>query len=175
MLPPQKIVLVGPMGAGKSTIGRLLSKQLELPFIDSDSVIEDRCGANISWIFDVEGEEGFRQRETHILEELLKEKSLVLATGGGVVLKSENRQLLKQADVVVYLFATIEHLIQRTKQDKQRPLLQVANAEERIRTLLEQRDPLYREVATRIVTTDTRSPRIVAKEIAENLKGSSKN
>ena len=169
MLPPQKIVLVGPMGAGKSTIGRLLSKQLQLPFKDSDTVVEERCGADIPWIFDVEGEEGFRQRETSVLQDLLEEASLVLATGGGIVLKDENRHLLKRADIVIYLFAEAEHLIRRTEKDKKRPLLQVPNPEEKIRNLLVERDPLYREVATHIIETDSRSPKIVAKEIAKKV------
>ena len=170
MLPPQKIVLVGPMGAGKSTIGRLLAKQLQLPFKDSDTVIEARSGADIPWIFDVEGEEGFRQREMAVLRELLKEPSLVLATGGGIVLKDENRRLLKEfAEVVIYLSADVRHLIRRIEKDKKRPLLQVADPQQQIRRLLDERDSLYREVATRIVTTDTRSPKILAKEVALSL------
>jgi shikimate kinase len=169
MLSAQKLVLVGPMGAGKSTIGRLLSKLLHLPFKDSDTEIEARCGADIPWIFDVEGEEGFRQRETAVLQDLMREPSLVLATGGGIVLRPENRELLKQADIVVYLSASVEHLIRRTDKDKKRPLLQVADPKQKIRTLLAERDPLYREVANRIVTTDTRSPKLVAKEIAKNI------
>ena len=167
MLSSQKIVLVGPMGAGKSTIGRLLSKQLQIPFKDSDTVVEERSGADIPWIFDVEGEQGFRQRETAILRELLDESSLVLATGGGIVLMEENRQLLKQAGVVIYLSATPEDLFKRTWKDKSRPLLQVDDPEARIRTLLKERDPLYREVATHIVTTDSRSPKLAASEIAK--------
>ena len=169
MLAPQKIVLVGPMGAGKSTIGRLISKQLQLPFKDSDTVIEERSGADIPWIFDVEGERGFRQRETLVLRDLLEESPLVLATGGGIVLKEENRQLLKRADVVIYLSADLAHLVQRTEKDKKRPLLQVDDPQAQLALLLEQRDPLYRQVATRIVTTDTRSPKLVAKEIVNNL------
>lgn len=165
----QKIVLVGPMGAGKSTIGRLVSKQLNLPFKDSDHVIEERCGADIPWIFDVEGEDGFRQRETAVLKDLIKEPALVLATGGGIILKQENRQLLSQADLVVYLRADVEHLLQRTEKDKKRPLLQVDNPRQKIIDLLAERDSLYREVATRIVTTDTRSPKLVAKEITKDL------
>jgi shikimate kinase len=170
MLPPQKIVLVGPMGAGKSTIGRLLSRQLTLPFKDSDTLIEERSGADIPWIFDVEGEVGFRQRETAVLEDTLNDSAFVLATGGGIVLRMENRQLLKQADVVIYLSAEPEHLIRRTEKDKKRPLLQVPDREQKIKNLLKERDPLYREVATRIVTTDTRSPKLVAKEIAKTLE-----
>ncbi|MGH1439619.1 MAG: shikimate kinase AroK [Cellvibrionaceae bacterium] len=169
MLFPQKIVLVGPMGAGKSTIGRLVSKQLNIPFKDTDHVIEERCGADIPWIFDVEGEDGFRQRETAVLQDLMLESSLVLATGGGIILKQENRQALKQADMVVYLCADVEQLVRRTEKDKKRPLLQVANPRQKVIDLLNERDPLYREVATRIVTTDTRSPKLVAKEITKEF------
>lgn len=169
MLFPQKIVLVGPMGAGKSTIGRLVSKQLNIPFKDTDHVIEERCGADIPWIFDVEGEDGFRQRETAVLQDLMLESSLVLATGGGIILKQENRQALKQADMVVYLCADVDQLVRRTEKDKKRPLLQVANPRQKIIDLLNERDPLYREVATRIVTTDTRSPKLVAKEITKEF------
>ncbi len=169
MISPHKIVLVGPMGAGKSTIGRLLAKQLNLPFKDSDVEIEERCGANIPWIFDVEGEEGFRQRETSVLRSLINEPSLILATGGGIVLSEENRALISQADIVIYLVADIEHLVKRTEKDKKRPLLQVANPEQKIRELIEQRDALYRQVATRIVMTDSRSPKVLAKQIAANI------
>ncbi len=166
---PRKIVLVGPMGAGKSTIGRLVAKQLNLPFKDSDHVIEERCGADIPWIFDVEGEAGFRARETAVLGELMSEDALVLATGGGIILSQENRQLLAQADDVIYLCADVDHLLRRTEKDKKRPLLQVSDPRQKIIELLNQRDPLYREVATRIVTTDTRSPKWVAKEITKVL------
>lgn len=168
---PKKIVFVGPMGAGKTTIGRLLASQLQLPFRDSDAVIEERSGANIPWIFDVEGEEGFRQRETTVLSDLLLDYApFVLATGGGVVLKEKNRQLLKEADVeVVYLVADIEHLIKRTEKDKKRPLLNVPNPARQIRKLLNERDPLYREVATRILITDARSPKLVVKELIRLL------
>ena len=169
MLTPQKIILVGPMGAGKTTIGRLLAKNLSLPFKDSDSEIEERTGADIPWIFDVEGEEGFRQRESSVLADLLREKSLVLATGGGIVLKEENRALLKQADVVIYLLADSEQLIKRTGKDKNRPLLNVVDPAKQIQHLLSERESLYREVATRIVETDSRSPKLVAKEIAQSI------
>jgi shikimate kinase len=166
---PQKIVLVGPMGAGKSTIGRLISKQLNIPFKDTDHVIEELCGADIPWIFDVEGEAGFRQREASVLKDLMNEPSLVLATGGGIILSQENRKLLKQADRVIYLFADAEHLVRRTDKDKKRPLLQVVNPRQKIIDLLLERDPLYREVATHIVTTDTRSPKLVAREITKEF------
>jgi shikimate kinase len=169
MLLPQKIILIGPMGAGKSTIGRLLARQLDLPFKDSDSEIEERCGADIPWIFDVEGEAGFRFRETTVLKSLIDEPALILATGGGIVLKQENRVLIKQADIVIYLVADIEQLVKRTEKDKKRPLLQVANPEQKIRQLISERDALYREVATCIVMTDTRSPKILARQIAASL------
>jgi len=169
MISPHKIVLVGPMGVGKSTIGRLLAKQLGLPFKDSDTEIEARCGADIPWIFDVEGEDGFRQRETSVLRSLIKESSLILATGGGIVLREENRELIGQADIVIYLVADIDQLVKRTEKDKKRPLLQVANPEQKIRELIEQRDTLYRQVATRIVMTDSRVPKVLAKQIAANI------
>jgi shikimate kinase len=169
MLPPKKIILIGPMGAGKSTIGRLLAKHLDLPFKDSDSEIEARCGADIPWIFDVEGEAGFRLRETTVLKSLINEPELIIATGGGIVLKQENRALIKQADIVIYLVANIEQLVKRTEKDKKRPLLQVADPEQKIRQLITERDALYREVATRIVMTDARSPKILAKQIAANI------
>lgn len=170
MPSPKQIVLVGPMGAGKSTIGRLLAKELHLPFKDSDNVIEERCGADIPWIFDVEGESGFRQRETAVLSDLIKEQSLVLATGGGIVIKEDNRAMLKQADAVIYLLATAKHLARRTAKDKKRPLLQVGNPEEKIASLLEERDPLYREVATHVIITETQNPKSVAGEIAKKLQ-----
>lgn len=166
----QKIVLVGPMGAGKSTIGRLLAGYLSLPFKDSDSVIEEKSGADIPWIFDVEGEEGFRDRESAAIEELMAEKSLVLATGGGVILRPENRDLLdKLSDAVIYLKAEPEYLAQRTAKDKKRPLLQVDDPYQKILSLLEEREPLYQSVATHVIPTDTRSPKVIAQEIISSL------
>ena len=164
-----KIALVGPMGAGKSTIGRLLANFLSLPFHDSDHVIEEKSGADIPWIFDVEGEEGFRDRETAALESLLEEQKIVIATGGGIVLREKNRRLLQQADAVVYLKADTERLVQRTIKDKKRPLLQVDDPRQKILELLFQRDPLYCEVATHTVNTDSRSPKVIAQQIAATL------
>jgi shikimate kinase len=166
----KKIALVGPMGAGKSTIGRLLATYLQLPFSDSDHVVEEKSGADIPWIFDVEGEEGFRDRETAVLEMLLDEERMVLATGGGIILREKNRQLLRQADAVVYLKADTERLVQRTMKDKNRPLLQVDDPKQKILELLAERDPLYCEVATHTVTTDSRSPKVIAQQIASSLK-----
>jgi shikimate kinase len=164
-----KIALVGPMGAGKSTIGRLLAGILRAPFYDSDHVIEEKTGADIPWIFDVEGEEGFRDRETAALVSLLEIDVLVLATGGGIVLREKNRQLLKCADAVIYLKADTERLVQRTMKDKNRPLLQVDDPRKKIVELLEERDPLYREVATHVILTDSRSPKMIAQQVAARL------
>ncbi len=166
----QSVILVGPMGAGKSTIGKLLASILELPFSDSDRVIEEKTGADIPWIFDVEGEAGFRQRETSVLAELLQSEAMVVATGGGIVMKDENRNLLKGDGVVVYLTASVDQLVERTYKDKKRPLLQVEDPEAKIRELIALRDPLYREVADIIVQTDRRSPRAVAQEIADRYQ-----
>lgn len=160
------------MGAGKSTIGRILASLLSLEFQDTDHIIEKRTGADIPWIFDVEGESGFRDREAAVLKENLGADNLVLATGGGIVTRQENRELLKQCGSVVYLTADIEQLIDRTARDKKRPLLQVEDPRQRITELFNMRDPLYREVATCIVKTDRRSPKLVAEEIVRKLKAS---
>ena len=135
------------MGAGKSTIGRLLAKELHLPFKDSDKEIEVRTGANIPWIFDKEGEPGFRDRETAMIVELCHENGIVLATGGGAVMRPENRQALRNGGRVVYLHASIEQQVARTSRDRNRPLLRNANPEKILRDLLAVRDPLYREIA----------------------------
>ncbi len=163
----QSLILVGPMGAGKSTIGKLLASILNLPFSDSDRVIEEKTGADIPWIFDMEGEEGFRLRETAVLSELLQDEPMVIATGGGIVMREENRRLLKGDGVVVYLTASINQLVERTYKDKKRPLLQVDDPEAKIRELIALRDPLYTDVADLVVQTDRRSPKMVAQEIAE--------
>ncbi len=160
------IILVGPMGAGKSTIGRALAAHLNLPFEDSDRVIENRTGADIPWIFDVEGEEGFRRRESAVLQELVKAQGIVLATGGGIVMSAGNRRCLRAGGQVVYLTASLEQLLERTYKDRKRPLLQVDDPKQKIIELIELRDPLYREVADHIVNTDKRSPKTVAHEIA---------
>jgi shikimate kinase len=169
MSTPNNIFLVGPMGAGKSTVGRQLGKSLKKQFIDCDKEIENRTGASISLIFDVEGESGFRKREQQILDELTERNDLVLATGGGAVLDELNRSRLMSRGFVVYLNAPLDLLIERTSRDKTRPLLQTENPKQRISELLEQRDPLYRQVADTIVETNRRSARHVVKEIQERL------
>ena len=166
----QTIVLVGPMEAGKSTIGKLLAGILHLPFADSDRVIEERTGADIPWIFDVEGEDGFRLRETAVLKDLLTEEPMVLATGGGIVLREDNRSLLKGDCLVVYLTASVDQLVERTHKDKKRPLLQVADPEAKIRELIAQRHSLYEEVADIVIHTDRRGPRDVAQDIAQRCQ-----
>ena len=169
MSTPNNIFLVGPMGAGKSTVGRQLGKSLKKQFIDCDKEIEKRTGASISLIFDVEGETGFRKREQQILDELTERDDLVLATGGGAILDELNRSRLMSRGFVVYLNAPLDLLIERTSRDKTRPLLQTENPKQRIGELLEQRDPLYRQVADTIVETNRRSARHVVKEIQERL------
>jgi shikimate kinase len=166
------IFLIGPMGAGKTTIGRQLAGELKKEFIDSDQEIEDRTGANISWIFDVEGEAGFRQREKKIIEELTSRKGIVLATGGGAVLSPENRKYLHSRGTVVYLMATIGQQVERTKNDSRRPLIQnVTDIKGKLKELMEIRDPLYREIADYVVMTNRRSPKSVSSDIVKQLFG----
>ncbi|PPK49873.1 shikimate kinase AroK [Marinobacter persicus] len=166
---PKRVVLVGPMGAGKSTIGRMLAKELGYRFLDSDRIIEERCGANIPWIFDVEGESGFRERETAMLKELSEEPGTVLATGGGAVMRSENHALLKSDAMVVYLRASIDQQIERTRKDRNRPLLQNDNPEAVLRKLFALRDPIYTELADIVMHTDRKSPRLVVRQLVNRL------
>ena len=161
------IYLVGPMGAGKTTVGRHLAELLGREFLDSDHEIERKTGATIPWIFEKEGESGFRARETNVLNDLTARSALVLATGGGAVTQSENRKLLKQRGIVVYLYTPVELQLQRTHRDKNRPLLQVENPEKKLRDLLTVRDPLYREVAHFIVETNQGAARDLAQKILQ--------
>ncbi|MEH6669552.1 shikimate kinase AroK [Halopseudomonas sp.] len=165
----RNVFLVGPMGAGKSTIGRLLAKELKYPFKDSDREIEARTGADIPWIFDVEGEEGFRQREEAMIAELVTEKGIVLATGGGVVMREANRWALAGNGLVVYLRTSVDQQLQRTAKDRQRPLLLNADPERVLRDLMARRDPLYREIADIIIDTDQRGPKVVVNTIVARL------
>lgn len=166
----ENVFLVGPMGAGKTTIGRLLAKEMNLEFVDSDLEIEARTGADIAWIFDVEGEQGFRAREKKVIEELTQRKKIVLATGGGVVLDPENRKFLHSRGVVVYLMATVSQQVERTKRDQKRPLIQNLNdPKAKLTELMEIRDPLYREVADYVVATNKRGPKAVCAEIIRHV------
>lgn len=169
------IFLVGPMGAGKTTIGKLLSERLRLVFVDADKYIEDVTGADIPWIFDVEGEAGFRERETRAIDELSQADGVLLATGGGAVTREENRTLLSSRGVVVYLYATVDQQFERTSRDRNRPLLQNDNPRQVLENLFVVRDPLYREVADIIVTTDNRPPHIVARDIGDQVSDYIKN
>lgn len=165
----RNVFLVGPMGAGKSTIGRLLAKELKYPFKDSDREIEARTGADIPWIFDVEGEEGFREREEAMIAELVTEHGIVLATGGGVVMRETNRQALSANGLVVYLRTSVDQQLQRTSKDRQRPLLFNADPERVLRDLMARRDPLYLEIADITIDTDQRGPRVVVNTILGRL------
>ena len=165
-----RIFLVGPMGAGKTTIGKYLAQQLKLQFFDTDTEIEARTGADIPWIFDVEGEEGFRDREQQVVEEMTQVDSVVLATGGGVVLRPENRRALAARGYVIYLYATVDEQVRRTRRDRRRPLLQQGDPEQVLRDLMAVRDPLYREIADHIIETDGCSPRTVAQRLVQELQ-----
>ncbi len=153
------------MGAGKSTIGRMLAKELGLPFFDSDHEVEARSGAGIPWIFDVEGEEGFRQREIQVIQDLCSKKGIVLATGGGAVTRLENRQQLGTNGVVVFLKASVAAQLARTEKDKKRPLLQRADRKEVLTQLLTDRAPLYSSIADIELDTESLSPKALINEI----------
>ncbi len=157
MKQPQRIILIGPMGAGKTTIGRQLAKTLSMDFVDSDHEIESRTGVNIPLIFDLEGEQGFRQRETAVIDDLSQRERLVLATGGGVVLSPENRRHLHDRGIVIYLHAEIDQLLNRTRHDRNRPLLQTDNPRKKFEELMALREPLYRETAHITINTDQHS------------------
>ena len=172
MATNKNIFLIGLMGAGKTTIGRQIANELSLEFFDSDHEIENRTGVTITHIFDIEGEAGFRKRETAMLDELTEKKGMVLATGGGAILKPENRQFLMSRGTTIYLYANIETLLERTSKDRNRPLLQTEDPQEKLRELFEIRDPLYRETADIIIDTGKDSVRLAIKEILEKLQES---
>ncbi len=153
------IYLVGLMGAGKTSVGKLLAKRLSRQFHDSDHEIEARTGVRIPVIFEIEGEAGFRQRESAVIDELTQAEDIVLATGGGAVLDPRNRELLHSRGTVVYLRASVDELYNRTRRDRNRPLLQTADPRGRLAELMKVRDPLYREVAHVVVDTGSQSLR----------------
>lgn len=170
MAEKRNIFLVGPMGAGKSTIGRQLAQQLNMEFFDSDQEIERRTGADIGWVFDVEGEDGFRDREEKIINELTEKQGIVLATGGGSVKSRETRNRLSARGMVVYLETTIEKQLVRTQRDKKRPLLQVETPPSVVlKALARERNPLYAEIADVTIRTDEQSARIIANKIINLL------
>lgn len=167
--PSGNIVLVGMMGAGKTTVGKLLAKQLGKTFVDSDEEIQKRTGVKISHIFDVEGEEGFRQRESSVIQDLVKLDNIVLATGGGAVLKQDNREALKKNGVIIYLKSGVHDLWQRTRHDHNRPLLQTANPRAKLQELFEQRDPVYAAVADHIVHTGRQSVQVLIARLIKRI------
>jgi shikimate kinase len=170
----RNIILIGPMGSGKSTIGNIIARRLHREFQDSDHFIEKRTGVDIARIFDVEGEQGFRDRESDALNELLGENDRVIATGGGSILRQENRQLLKQKGYIIFLDTSVNQQLNRLRRDKKRPLLQTENPRERLETLLAERRPIYLDLADLAVKTDKRVARRLAADIInqlpENLK-----
>ncbi|HYJ20243.1 MAG TPA: shikimate kinase [Burkholderiales bacterium] len=151
------IFLVGMMGAGKTSVGRVLAKRLDKVFHDSDHVIEERTGVKIPVIFEIEGEAGFRTRESAVVDELTALPDIVLATGGGAILSESNRARLRSRGTVVYLRATVRDLLNRTRHDRNRPLLQTADPRARLNELYELRDPLYRETAHVVIETGSQS------------------
>jgi shikimate kinase len=164
------VVLVGPMGSGKTSVGRRLACVLKRDFFDSDFEIVARTGVAIDHIFDVEGEEGFRQREINMLSELCEIPNIVIATGGGIVIKPENRELLKRDSFVVYLSSSVKQLVSRTARSKSRPLLErSANREKTIRELVEKREPLYQEVADVVIDTTGKKLYAIINEIKKSI------
>ena len=166
----ENIYLVGLMGAGKTTIGRQLAKSLGLPFYDSDKAIEESTGVDIPTIFEFEGEQGFRDREQKMLQQLTELKGIVLATGGGAILREENRKLLKENGIVIYLQCSIDRIMERTRRDTQRPLLKTANPKERIEELFTEREPLYLNCADIIVDTGIMQSKAAVNHILEEYK-----
>jgi shikimate kinase len=163
------IFLVGPMGAGKTTVGKRLAEMRGMTFADSDHEVEHRTGVDIAFIFEKEGEAGFRKRERQVIAELTAGHRLVLATGGGAILDADNRQNLSSRGFVVYLRATIDHQLRRTGHSDTRPLLQTGDKRGVLEELFALRDPLYREVADLVIETDGRNARILAQEIERHL------
>ena len=165
------IFIVGPMGSGKSTVGKIISDELFLNFFDTDDEIESRTGASIDWIFDLEGEEGFRKRESSILEEMVKQNSIVLSTGGGIIISDSNREMLSSRGTVFYLSTPISVQIERTSKDKDRPLLKNGDPEEILTRLQKERKDLYESVSDHIIDTENKSSQEVASEIINFVKG----
>ncbi len=170
----RNIFLIGPMGAGKSTIGRTLAKELKLEFYDSDEVIEERTGADISWIYDVEGEEGYRRREQKVIEELTQKTNIVLATGGGVIMTPENRNALAGRGTVIYLKTSLQQQFERTKRDStKRPMLQKHDLEDRLERLRLECEPFYEELSDVSFDTDKLTVKAVANNIIKYIYGES--
>ena len=158
------------MGSGKSTVGKIISDELFLNFFDTDDEIEARTGASIDWIFDLEGEDGFRKRESEMLNEMVKKNSIVLSTGGGIILLKSNRELLSSRGTVFYLSTPITTQVERTSKDKDRPLLKNGNPGEILAKLHDEREGFYKEVSDHIINTENKSSQEVASEIIKVIK-----
>ena len=169
MKHPKNIFLIGPMGAGKSVVGRYLARSLNLSFIDSDDEIELRTGVDIPFIFEKEGESGFRKREAIVIDDLSKRENIVLATGGGAIVENDSRSRLGARGFVVYLYTTVDQQVTRTSKGRERPLLENVDPRTALEQLLLFRDPLYREIADTIVETDGRKVKSVVDEIVEQV------
>ena len=166
------LILIGPTGAGKTTVGRVLAAKLNVSFFDLDDEIEMRSGANIPWIFDVEGEGGFRDRETRVFADLVSQGGVVVSTGAGVVLREKNREILiRNKPQVIWLQVDLKTQLDRLKNDKNRPLLQVTDLGRKLRTMAAEREPLYQAHASIQVQTSKTNPAIVVRQIMERLKG----
>ena len=164
------VVLVGPMGSGKTAVGRQLARHLEMEFVDSDNEIERRTGVDITFIFDKEGEQGFRVRERTVIADLAARENVVLATGGGAVLDPGNRSLLSDSGTVVYLRTSLAHQLERTRHSKNRPLLQNEDRAAVLQHLMEERGPLYEAVADIVVTTGDQRIGVMVREIGDRLR-----
>ncbi|NLJ50948.1 MAG: shikimate kinase [Alcaligenaceae bacterium] len=168
---PEKsiIILIGMMGAGKTTVGRALAKKLGRKFIDLDHAIVERCGVDIPTIFDIEGEEGFRKRENEVLQDVILNKEIILATGGGAVLRPENRELMKQYGQIIYLRVAVDELYRRVAKDKNRPLLATPNPKERLAELLSERAEIYESSADHIIDSSGDSQNLIVEQIINLL------
>ena len=166
----QNIFLVGLMAVGKSTVGRQLADALTMPFFDADHEVERRAGAEISWIFDVEGEQGFRDREAAVIDDLTQQHGIVMATGGGAILREENRRHLAERSTVIHLDSPIDKIIARTRRDTKRPLLQTGDPAKTLRELQRSRGPLYAQIADHRVITDNRGAGSVTRKILKILE-----
>jgi len=166
----KNIYLIGLMGSGKTTLGKVLSKKLDKHFYDSDQVIEEKLGVNVPMIFEYEGEAGFREREKDILKELVSKQNIVLATGGGIILSESNRDLLAKNGIVIYLKSNQKDLVLRMKNDKTRPLLKNGNVELIIKKLCQEREPLYEEIADFKIATKNKRIYEVVNEIIRVIK-----
>jgi shikimate kinase len=170
MTENRNVYLIGPMGSGKTAVGRQLAKLLHLEFHDSDVEVERRTGVDIPYIFEREGEAGFREREREVIDSLTQLTNVIIATGGGAILLPQNREHLAARGRVVYLQTGIEQQLERTRHGRQRPLLYTDDPETRLRELMADRAPLYESIANVTVPTDGRHVRVVAEEIAQRLK-----